>query len=88
MGRTLVVEWSNVLPLTACCLSLLLGYESRLEHVKKLPDVRRCFSRRCTVCTGFRYFFKNLCIFVLWTNVSSALEGLKTVHLSSSPETI
>ena len=25
---------------------------------------------------GFRWFFKNLCIFVLWKKLASALEGL------------
>ena len=29
-----------------------------------------------TNMSGFRWFFKNLCILVLWTKVASALEGL------------
>ena len=29
-----------------------------------------------TNMTGFRWFSKNLCIFVLWTKVAIALEGL------------
>ena len=32
-----------------------------------------------TNMTGFRFFFKNLCILVLWMKVTSALEGLN-VH--------
>ena len=30
-----------------------------------------------TNMTGLRWFFINLCVFVLWTKVASALEGLK-----------
>ena len=42
-----------------------------------------------TSMTGFRWFFENLCILVLWTEVASALEGLGSlsnwrVHLPVS----
>ena len=34
-----------------------------------------------TNMTGFRWFSKNSCVLVLWTNVASALEGLTHTHL-------
>ena len=33
-----------------------------------------------TNMTGFRLFFKILCILVLWTKVASALEGLSNLY--------
>ena len=34
-----------------------------------------------TNMTGFRWFFENLCVFVFWTKVASALEGLTWTQL-------
>ena len=36
-----------------------------------------------TNMTGFYMFFKDLCIFVLWTKVASALEGIKVILYSA-----
>ena len=36
-GHALVDLWPKVLPLAACCLSQLPGFESRHGHVRKLP---------------------------------------------------
>ena len=51
------VEWSKALPLTARCLSPLLWFESRAEHVRKLLLTWNlavfCFAVSASLTTGY-----------------------------------
>ena len=48
-------------------------------YVRALTD--RDISNEYQHMIGFRCFFNNLCILVLWTNVAIALEGLKLLKV-------
>ena len=41
-----------------------------------------------TNMTGFRWFFKNLCVPVLWMDVATALEGLVNGILRTSKKSL